>query len=297
MASRGTVEVWIWDLNPGVISFRLSFNHLAHKPLQWVWEWLALALPAKSLQSCLTLWDPLDCSLQGSSVHGILQTRILEWVVMPSYRRSSQPRAQTHISFLSCTGRAVFTTNSTSLAQMCVWQKMKSEETHLLRTQMSKRKVGCSFLPLDRKDLTIHIRTKESTKHWPEYHVLLLWGVWRSEWLPLSLSQVERIKGKTFPVSWASQSSLDSQDNFLQPLWASVSFPCNRGRILISVTEIPAARIQVSSVQSFSHVQRFATPWTTAHQASLSITISRNLLKLKSIASVMPVYLMKCTIL
>ena len=41
-------------------------------------------------------------------------------------------------------------------------------------------------------------------------------------------------------------------------------------------------------VQSFSHVQLFATPWTTAHQASLSFTISRNLLKLMSIESVMP---------
>ena len=38
---------------------------------------------AKSLQSCLTLCDPMDCSPPGSSVHGILQARILEWVAMP----------------------------------------------------------------------------------------------------------------------------------------------------------------------------------------------------------------------
>ena len=42
-------------------------------------------------QSCLTLCDPVDCSPLGSSVHGILQTRILEWVAMPSSRGSSQP--------------------------------------------------------------------------------------------------------------------------------------------------------------------------------------------------------------
>ena len=36
--------------------------------------------------------DPLDCSPPGSSVHGILQARILEWVAMPSSRGSSQPR-------------------------------------------------------------------------------------------------------------------------------------------------------------------------------------------------------------
>ena len=39
---------------------------------------------AKSLQSCLTLCYPVDCSLPGPSDHGILQARILEWVVMPS---------------------------------------------------------------------------------------------------------------------------------------------------------------------------------------------------------------------
>ena len=44
---------------------------------------------AKSLQSCLTLCDPMDCSPPGSSVHGILQARILEWVAMPFSRGSS----------------------------------------------------------------------------------------------------------------------------------------------------------------------------------------------------------------
>ena len=46
--------------------------------------------------------------------------------------------------------------------------------------------------------------------------------------------------------------------------------------------------VQFSSVQSLSRVQLFATPWTTACQASLSITNSRSLLKLMSIESVMP---------
>ena len=40
-------------------------------------------------QSCLTLCDPKDCSLPGSSVHGILQARILEWVDFPFFRGSS----------------------------------------------------------------------------------------------------------------------------------------------------------------------------------------------------------------
>ena len=44
---------------------------------------------AKSLQSCLTLHDPMYCGLPGSSVQGILQARILKWVAMPSSRGSS----------------------------------------------------------------------------------------------------------------------------------------------------------------------------------------------------------------
>ena len=42
-------------------------------------------------QSCPTLCDPIDCSPPGSSVHGILQARILEWVAMPSSKVSSNP--------------------------------------------------------------------------------------------------------------------------------------------------------------------------------------------------------------
>ena len=45
---------------------------------------------AKSLQSCLTLCNPLDCSLPGSSVHGSFGTRIVEWVAMPSSNYYSQ---------------------------------------------------------------------------------------------------------------------------------------------------------------------------------------------------------------
>ena len=51
-------------------------------------------------QSCLTLCDPMDCSPPGSSVHGISQARILEWVTFPFSRGSSQPRDWTWVSTL-----------------------------------------------------------------------------------------------------------------------------------------------------------------------------------------------------
>ena len=57
-------------------------------------------------QSSPTLCDPMDYSPPGSSVHGISQARILERVAISSSRGASQPRDQTCISYVSCTGKA-----------------------------------------------------------------------------------------------------------------------------------------------------------------------------------------------
>ena len=65
-------------------------------------------------QSCPTLCDPMDCSPPGSSVHGSLQERILEWVTMPFSRGSSQSRDRTQVSCI--TGR-FFTICATREAQ------------------------------------------------------------------------------------------------------------------------------------------------------------------------------------
>ena len=51
---------------------------------------MCVCMHAKSLQSCSALYDPMNCNLPGSSVHGILQARIVEWVAMPSSRESSE---------------------------------------------------------------------------------------------------------------------------------------------------------------------------------------------------------------
>ena len=56
-------------------------------------------------QSYPTLCNPVDCSPPGSSVHGILQARILEWVAILSSRGSSQSRDQTCVSCVFCIGR------------------------------------------------------------------------------------------------------------------------------------------------------------------------------------------------
>ena len=84
-------------------------------------ELLDLTVCAQSLQSCPTLCDPMDCSLLGSSVHVILQARILEWVAMPSFRRPSQHRDQTLISCVSCIAGGFFTTEPPwNLVALCL---------------------------------------------------------------------------------------------------------------------------------------------------------------------------------
>ena len=64
--------------------FRIYFMMLL------VWKWKSL--------SCVWLYNPMDCSPPGSSVHGILQATILEWVAFPFSRGSSQPRNGTQVS-------------------------------------------------------------------------------------------------------------------------------------------------------------------------------------------------------
>ena len=63
--------------------------------------------PAARAQPCPIRPDPTGCSPPGSSVHGISQARMLEWVVISSSRGSSQPRDRTHVSSISCFGRQV----------------------------------------------------------------------------------------------------------------------------------------------------------------------------------------------
>ena len=72
---------------------------------------------AQLLQSYLTLCNPMDCSLPGSSVHGILQARILECVAMPSSRGPSWPRDWTCI-YVSCTAGRFLPTEPPRKPQM-----------------------------------------------------------------------------------------------------------------------------------------------------------------------------------
>ena len=95
--------------NPNRLHWQVDSLPLSHQgsPSFWLPLWLPLTLPinvrvkVKIPQLCPVLCNPMDCSLSGSSVHGILQARILEWVASPFSRGSSQPRSRTGVSCIA----------------------------------------------------------------------------------------------------------------------------------------------------------------------------------------------------
>ena len=75
--------------------YPIKFFLKVHSGFHFIWHsywWMPMCLPA---QLCPTPCDPMDCSLPGSSVYGIFQARILEWVAISCSRASSWPREQT----------------------------------------------------------------------------------------------------------------------------------------------------------------------------------------------------------
>ena len=77
---------------------------------------------AHSLQLCDSV-RLHNCSLPGSSVHGILQARILEWVALVHSRRSSRPRDGTQVSCVSCISRQILYHCATWETLIILWDK------------------------------------------------------------------------------------------------------------------------------------------------------------------------------
>ena len=85
--------------------YRTSF--VIASRLREIWVCALQRVHAKSLQLFPTLCDPVDCSWSVSSVHGVLQASMLEWIAMPSSRGSFRPRDWSRLFSVSCTGRWV----------------------------------------------------------------------------------------------------------------------------------------------------------------------------------------------
>ena len=80
-----------------------------------------ISIYARPVQSCPTLCDPMDCSPPCSSVHGISQARILDWVAMPFSRGSFQSRDGTSVSYVSCIDRQ-------ALNQLCHLARLEGRQ-------------------------------------------------------------------------------------------------------------------------------------------------------------------------
>ena len=98
---------------------------------------VAAAAAAKSLQLCPTVGNHVDCSPPGSSIHGILQAKILEWVAIPSSRESSPPGIEPMLLMSPALAGRFFTTSTTWEApkilnhpQFC-WCRQKRESGHV----------------------------------------------------------------------------------------------------------------------------------------------------------------------
>jgi len=121
---------------------------------------MAVAAAAWSLQSCPTLCKPIDCSPPGSSVHGILQARVLEWVAMSSSRRSSRPRDGTWVSCtaadslpLSHQGSSIDSWQHWQMTDFILWVLSK----HLSSESFIYSILYCSFC------LLIHFHARNHT--------------------------------------------------------------------------------------------------------------------------------------
>ena len=113
---------WVWFLYFQSLYLYSNVCMLSHLSCIWLFvmlmDWPARLLcpwdfPSKNtrkwnkLFSRVRLCDPMDCSLPGSSVHGIFSARVLEWVAIAFSRGQSRPRDQTHVFYVSCTDRQV----------------------------------------------------------------------------------------------------------------------------------------------------------------------------------------------
>ena len=118
---------WCWERLKAGEGRDRGWDDWMASPTRWTWVWAssggwwwtgrsdilqsmgsqrvihdwATKLNWTKVASVLSLCDPMDCSPPGSSVHGILQVRVMEWVATPSSRVSSQPRDRTHVSYVS----------------------------------------------------------------------------------------------------------------------------------------------------------------------------------------------------
>ena len=162
---------------------------------------------AKLPQSCLTLWDSMDCNPPSCPIHGILQARVLEWVAMSSSSGSSQARDQTHIScIVPYTAGGFFTTeplrkpndiNCNSLILMV------ARELNFFKKQC-KNRAQCLAQGVNKKGDFIfcsHLHTFPTIKSNPRHKILSLCR--NPSWVPRTMPW-KKAYGSLQEIFWAA---------------------------------------------------------------------------------------------
>ena len=121
--SKKFFMVWTIDYNPFSMGRRKKEQRHS------------LAKVSKFAQSCLTLWDPMDCSLPGSSVHGIFQAIVLEWIAISFSSGSSQPRDGTQVSCFVDRRFIIWATREVNTLLRRLWRGGVPLQSSLIRNE------------------------------------------------------------------------------------------------------------------------------------------------------------------
>ena len=145
-------------------------------------------------QSCLTLCDPLDYRLPSSSVHGILQARILEWVAIPFPRGSSQPKDRTQVS---CIAGGFFNDWATPGKPEYVerWEYSKCQQRKEANSKSLKNFPfwGTTLVDPGSRGICRNETFFMKTQAWawntlsPPHHGFQIWSLSRRKWVNLEL--------------------------------------------------------------------------------------------------------------
>ena len=152
-------------------------------------------------QSYTILCDPMDCSSPGSSVHGILQARTLEWVAIPFSGGSSQPKNQTRVSHIACRFFTIWVTTEDLWgpfsARQCVSITLRLLTIVYFRKLLNSEfsKPVWPFFNISFKSLLKHSTYPVSIKFY--VHLFLYW---QTHSLTFNMASLFVYSSRTFPL-------------------------------------------------------------------------------------------------
>ena len=219
------------------------------------------------------LWGPTDCTATGSSVHGTLQIRILEWEAIPFSRGSYQPRDRTQVCALQADYHFSHQEFNSNPLLMSWFLSLRGFSSNLC---WNISNFFFSVHPAVNKMAPSISATFVTLWHPPFCFPVLTFPLNHFYWIHCTVfaSRMDCIIDTQFWGFWGLFFLVDTRHFALHGLEMK-----DQGGLLLE---------ELSSVQLLSCVWLFATPWTMAHQASLSLTNSHSLLKLMSLELVIP---------